>query len=61
VAAIEAAKARGGRVIAAGTSAEVITDETVARAFDLSVTILRDPDTGHVAVFPRPTTEQQLN
>ncbi|MEV0648719.1 ABC transporter ATP-binding protein [Phytomonospora sp. NPDC050363] len=50
----------GGRVIAKGPSAEVITDETVARAFDLSVTILRDPGTGHVAVFPRPTTEQQL-
>lgn len=51
----------GGRVIANGASADVITDETVARAFDLSVTILRDPGTGHVAVFPRPTTEQQLS
>ena len=48
-----------GRVIASGAPAEVVTDATVARAFDLSVAILRDPDTGHVAVFPRPSTEHE--
>ena len=37
-----------GAVIATGASADFITDENVARAFDLSVTILRDPGTGHV-------------
>lgn len=41
-----------GRVIANGVPTEVITNPIVARAFDLSVSVIRDSETGQVAVVP---------
>ncbi|MGH3738484.1 MAG: ABC transporter ATP-binding protein [Micromonosporaceae bacterium] len=42
-----------GRVQAVGAPADVLTPETIERAFGLAVHVVRDPDTGHLACFPR--------
>jgi ABC-type cobalamin/Fe3+-siderophores transport system ATPase subunit len=42
-----------GSVIAAGPPAEVLTPNTIDRAFGLEVHVLRDPETGHLACFPK--------
>ncbi|MEU1982015.1 ABC transporter ATP-binding protein [Nocardia sp. NPDC019395] len=42
-----------GGVVAAGTPADVLTAETIGRAFGIDVTVVHDPDTGHLACFPR--------
>lgn len=51
----EVAVVAGGRILACGKPVDVITSQTVAEAFDLSVTVLHDEPTGQVAVFPRRT------
>ncbi len=42
-----------GVVTAAGPPAAVLTPETIHHAFGLEVSVLQDPDTGHLACFPR--------
>jgi ABC-type cobalamin/Fe3+-siderophores transport system ATPase subunit len=43
----------GGAVVAAGPPGEVFTPAHIRRAFGLSVAVVRDPETGHLALFPR--------
>jgi len=42
-----------GGIVAAGSPAEVLTADTIGRAFGVDVTIVRDPDSGHLACFPK--------
>ncbi|MDT9591529.1 ABC transporter ATP-binding protein [Nocardioides zeae] len=44
---------RDGRVVAEGTPAEVVTEEVLARVFDLEARVVPDPDTGAPVVLPR--------
>ncbi|MGH3716379.1 MAG: ABC transporter ATP-binding protein [Micromonosporaceae bacterium] len=46
-----------GAVQAVGAPHDVLTPETIERAFGLAVSVVRDPDTGHLACFPRRTPE----
>jgi ABC-type cobalamin/Fe3+-siderophores transport system ATPase subunit len=46
----------GGGIVAAGPPDEVFTASHIRQAFELDVEIVRDPLTGHLACFPRPTT-----
>ncbi|GAB2706593.1 ABC transporter ATP-binding protein [Nocardia thraciensis] len=41
-----------GGIAAAGPPDEVLTPDTIGRAFGLEVTVLRDPDSGQLACFP---------
>lgn len=43
---------RDGRIIAAGTPAEVITTEVIDQAFDMACRIIDDPETGTPMVVP---------
>ncbi|REE99386.1 ABC transporter ATP-binding protein [Thermomonospora umbrina] len=42
-----------GEVTATGPPDEVLTPETIGRAFGLEVSVVRDAETGHLACFPR--------
>jgi iron complex transport system ATP-binding protein len=44
-----------GAVITIGRPHDVLTPETISRAFGLEVEIVRDVASGHIACFPRPT------
>jgi iron complex transport system ATP-binding protein len=43
---------RGGRVVAAGTSEEVVTEALVEAVFGLAVQVMDDPVTGTPLVVP---------
>ncbi|GIL26945.1 ABC transporter ATP-binding protein [Actinocatenispora comari] len=45
--------AADGGVVAAGTPDEVFTAAHIRRAFELDVAVVRDPESGHLALFPR--------
>ncbi|WP_049580246.1 ABC transporter ATP-binding protein [Streptomyces sp. SBT349] len=45
--------AAGGGVVAAGAPREVLTPEVIDSAFGLKVSVVRDPETGYLACFPR--------
>lgn len=42
-----------GAVAASGPPAEVLTPDTIEKAFGLEVNVLRDPESGYLACFPR--------
>lgn len=43
----------GGAVVAVGDPVDVLTPETIDRAFGVDVTVVRDPDSGHLMCIPR--------
>ncbi|NYI04363.1 ABC transporter ATP-binding protein [Allostreptomyces psammosilenae] len=43
----------GGAVAASGTPEDVLTPDVIDQAFGLKVSVLRDPETGYLACFPR--------
>ncbi len=43
----------GGTILAAGPAEEVLTSETIDKAFGLDVSVIRDPESGMLACFPR--------
>lgn len=45
--------AADGGVVAVGDPADVVTPETIDRAFGVAVAIVRDPDSGHLMCIPR--------
>lgn len=45
--------AAGGGVVAVGDPADVLTPEIIDRAFGVDVTVVRDPDSGHLMCIPR--------
>jgi len=49
-----------GVVSATGPPDQVLTAETIDRAFGLEVSVVRDPDTGYLACFPRRTQRAAL-
>ncbi|WP_103504225.1 MULTISPECIES: ABC transporter ATP-binding protein [Streptomyces] len=50
--------ADGGAVVS-GPPSEALTPEVIERAFGLAVTVVRDPDSGHLACFPRPAAARR--
>ena len=44
---------RAGRIVARGAPAEVVTEQIMARVFDLSCHVIADPETGSPMVVPR--------
>nr|WP_042180622.1 ABC transporter ATP-binding protein [Kibdelosporangium sp. MJ126-NF4]CEL14483.1 Ferric hydroxamate ABC transporter (TC 3.A.1.14.3), ATP-binding protein FhuC [Kibdelosporangium sp. MJ126-NF4]CTQ88848.1 Ferric hydroxamate ABC transporter (TC 3.A.1.14.3), ATP-binding protein FhuC [Kibdelosporangium sp. MJ126-NF4] len=40
-------------IVAAGAAEQVLTAATIQQAFGLEVTVVRDPETGYLACFPR--------
>ncbi|MFX4292627.1 ABC transporter ATP-binding protein [Streptomyces bohaiensis] len=46
-----------GGTVTAGPPATALTPEVIHRAFGLRVSVLRDPETGHLACFPLPAAD----
>ena len=46
-----------GRIVAAGTPAEVLVPDVLAEVFDLAADVITDPLLGHPVVLPRTAAE----
>ncbi|ONI87426.1 ABC transporter [Actinosynnema sp. ALI-1.44] len=42
-----------GKIVAAGAAGQVLTADIIHQAFGLEVSVVRDPETGYLACFPR--------
>lgn len=52
---------REGRIVAEGPPAEVMTEATVRKVFDLDCVVIPDPVTGTPLVVPRPRAEEGVD